>query len=93
MWKDKRLTRISTIDSGFEFPFNDQEDYHDVNVGILESEDWEVVGRDSVNGMEEIPGDGDAEGDGKGEEKVPLRRRVRAVRSNSGGPRRYRVFV
>ena len=43
MWRDKRLTKTSTIDSGFEFPFT--EDYRQLECSgiLLHSSEWDVV--------------------------------------------------
>ena len=97
VWKDNnRLTRISTIDSGFEFPFDQGYSYEDENMRILDSEKWDVVDPVEADlGMEERGGGGeggiDEEEGGRGREGSGgsnLRRRAN-VRGSGGALRRY----
>ena len=57
VWKDNRLTRISTIDSGFEFPFTDELSMHEPaqqydEFGNENRTTWEILEPEEVKGQE-----------------------------------------
>ena len=91
MWKN-RITRISTIDSGFEFPFTDdslvqQEDISGDEKKVLMSGDWNQPGW-KQNGGDGV-GEGGEEGmEGMEEEGEGQRKLFRGRRPGFSGPRR-----
>ena len=89
IWKQNRITRISTIESGFEFPFMDdslvlQEDISGDEKKVLLSGDW------NQPEWKENDGDGVGEGGGEGveEEGEGQRKAFRPRRPGFSGPRR-----
>ena len=86
VWKDNRLTRISTIDSGFEFPFTEDGQLMEGSSELLQSSEWDVV--ESPEMVEEIRREEEGREGGEGERGFRDRRGA-VANDRSSGPRRW----